>query len=102
MFLLMKSNFFISNIKFEKKQYTIYSLYFLCLHILNHVEKRRTDENIYASIDVYVIFLFFTTMDQQNNNNNSTTDFQQNSILEMMKQHISNGLPFQYETNCKK
>jgi hypothetical protein len=40
-------------------------------------------------------------MDQLDNNN-STIDFQQNMLLEMMKQHISSGLPFQYETNCKR
>jgi hypothetical protein len=38
-------------------------------------------------------------MDQVDNNN-STID--QQNILEMMEQHISNGLPFQYETNCKR
>jgi len=37
-------------------------------------------------------------MDQVDNNN-STIDFQQNILMEMMKQHISSGLPFQYETN---
>jgi len=38
------------------------------------------------SIDVYII-----TMDQP--------DHQENVLLEMMKQHISSGLPFQYVTN---
>jgi len=41
------------------------------------------------------------TMDQVDNNN-STIDFQENVLLEMMKEHISNGLPFQYETNRKR
>ena len=38
-------------------------------------------------------------MDQVDNHN-STPD--NHHILEMMKQHISNGLPYQYTTNCKK
>jgi hypothetical protein len=41
------------------------------------------------------------TMDQVDNNN-STIDFQENVLLEMMKEHISNGLTFQYETNRKR
>jgi len=41
------------------------------------------------------------TMDQVDNNN-SRIDFQENVLLEMMKEHISNGLPFQYETNRKR
>jgi hypothetical protein len=38
-------------------------------------------------------------MDQVDNS--SSTDLPQNLFLEMMKQHISNGLPFQYPTHCK-
>ena len=48
-----------------------------------------------------IIFLFLTTMDQLDSYN-STLDFQQNMILDMMKQHISTGLPFQYTSNRKR
>ncbi|CAF1204054.1 unnamed protein product [Adineta steineri] len=38
-------------------------------------------------------------MDRSNKNDNFAIEYQQNSLLEMMKQHISSGLPFHYETN---
>jgi hypothetical protein len=38
----------------------------------------------------------------QFDHHNSTTDIQENILLEMMKQHISNGLSIPYSTNCKR
>jgi hypothetical protein len=36
-------------------------------------------------------------MDQLDNHHSTA----ENHLLEMMKQHIGNGLPFHYTTNCK-